>query len=120
MAKAHILQTILEELFDCSAEINKPQFAARNPLVVRGDLGDVVAQIIRNVTDENRKALSKATNWIEAQSGGFLVFPYVSYKETPISVKVDKLRKAYIANRTPSTSSPLTAAELDCAIKALL
>jgi hypothetical protein len=120
MAKAHILQTILEELFDCSTESNKPQFAAKNPLVVRGDLGDVVSQIIRNTTDENRETLAKDTSWIEVLSGGFLRFPYVKYTKTSITVKIDKLRKAYIADRTLSISSPMTTIELEDAIKSLI
>ena len=120
MAKVHILQTILEELFDCSTESNKKQFDAKNPLVVRGDLGDVVAHIIRNTTDENRDVLARDLNWIEVLSGGFLRFPYVSYKETPIRVKIDKLRKAYIADRTPGISSPMTAADLEDAVKSLI
>jgi hypothetical protein len=80
MPEQHILQTILESLFECSAGNDLPKLGG---LIVHGDLGDIMAQVLQHTTEENRKELSEATNWIEVLPDGFVAFPYVTYSKDP-------------------------------------
>ena len=81
LPKRHILQTILGSLFECSA--GNGNSAKRGDLIVHGDLGDIMAQVLRHTTEENRKELIDAINWVEILPEGFVAFPYVTYTETP-------------------------------------
>lgn len=81
LPKQHILQTILESLFECSA--GNGNSAKRGDLIVHGDLGDIMAQVLQHTTEENRKELVEAINWVEILPEGFVAFPYVTYTETP-------------------------------------
>jgi hypothetical protein len=81
LPKRHVLQTILESLFECSA--GNGNSAKRGDLIVHGDLGDIMAQVLRHTTEENRKELIDSINWVEILPEGFVAFPYVTYTETP-------------------------------------
>ncbi len=81
LPKIHILQTILEEVFQCSAS----QGSVRG-LMVDGDLGDIMSHIIRNTTEYNREELVQAMGWVDANIDNArtdtVIFPYVTYVES--------------------------------------
>lgn len=74
------LQAILETLFECSALC--VESLNRDRLVVHGDLGDVVAHILKNTTDANRADLILAVAWMEPKPDGTVLFPYVKYVQS--------------------------------------
>jgi hypothetical protein len=82
LPKIHILQTILEEVFQCSASNGSVR-----GLMVDGDLGDIMSHIIRNTTENNREELGQAMSWIDANIDNArtdtVIFPYVTYVEVP-------------------------------------
>ena len=83
LPEVHILQTILEELFQCSACTGRP---SKGCLIVQGDLGDILAHILRNTTEVNRELLASSLNYVEILPEDIpedvVAFPYVNYVET--------------------------------------
>lgn len=73
----HALQAIMETLFECSSL--QEEGKNRGRLVVHGDLGDILAYLVQNVVNENRKDLSEGVSWVEPRPDGTVVFPYVKY-----------------------------------------
>lgn len=73
MEKPHVLQTILQEAFQCYPGND-------GALTIEGgDLGDVLAHLKRCETEGNREDLNAATSKVTISPTGALVFPLVRF-----------------------------------------